>query len=182
MSLACMSSGQTSSSMSTVFVPVADLTVVEHTHQVHFYGGQNGLCLQHMVQGMSTMYAGAASAAAAGECPGHGLPGLLHPLTAHSAAMHFHRSGTKQLLTICKLGSAVGDKLPYRELFHFRMLLSSEETPVSRCIFELRSPVGLASSVPTLEGTFQDCCPWSHILLHCANCRLQHLKAIPLSC
>jgi len=73
---------------------------------------------------MLMMHAGAASAAAAGECPGHGLPSLLHPLDPHSAAMHFHRSGTKQLLTICKLGSAVGVKPLYRGLFHFRMSLS----------------------------------------------------------
>ncbi len=74
-----------------------------------------------MVQGMLMMHAGAASAAAAGECPGHGLSSLLHPLDPHSAAM---RSGTKQLLTICKLGSAVGVKPLYRGLFHFRMSLS----------------------------------------------------------
>ncbi len=66
---------------------------------------------------MLMMPAGAASAATAGECPGHGLPGLLHPLTPHPAAMHFHTSGTKQLLTACRLVSAVGDMPPTVDCF-----------------------------------------------------------------
>ena len=69
-----------------------------------------------MVQGMLMMHAGAASAAAAGECPGHGLSSLLQPLTPHPAAMHFHRSGTKQRLTVCRLVSAV-DKSPTGDCF-----------------------------------------------------------------
>lgn len=76
---------------------------------------------------MLMMHAGAARAAAAGKCPGHGLPSLLHPLTPHPAAMHFHRSGTKQLLTACRALSAVGDKA--MGLFLSRKPLFREQRP-----------------------------------------------------
>lgn len=146
------------------------------------------LCLQHMVQGMLMMHAGAASAAAAGECPGHGLSSLLHPLTPHPAAMHFHRSGTQQLLTVCRLVSAVVHKSPIEDCIeagrhnferdvHLMVYIQTQISPTSitrfhsgEALLRLAAPGAISSCIVIIAP--------SHCHAETPNIRLRPMQAV----